>query len=212
MAVPREMTKAHKSITGHGTAKRLIKPPLNSANVIIPIDFCASAVPCAKATNAAEIAWPRRNILLSLKRLPWRAKRTSAISPKNPRTSPATGESTRAKTTALKPLTLTAPNPACASVAPTRPPINACVEEEGILKRHVKKDQPTEPNKPASSVSISICSELTSCLPIVSATLVETNAPSKLQTAARITAVFNESARVETQVATAFAESLIPLK
>ena len=100
--------------------------------------------------------------------------------------------------------------PAFASAAPIRPPISACDELDGIPSHHVRRFQAIAPIS-AASTSCSVA-RLVSMIPwpTVFATAVVTNAPARFATAAIRTATRGESARVETEVATAFAVSWKP--
>ena len=102
-------------------------------------------------------------------------------------------------------------SPAAAMPAPTSPPIRACDELDGRPSHHVKRFQAIAPNRPASTVCIVTRLVSSTPLPTVVATAVVTNAPTRFATDATATAIRGESARVETEVATAFAVSWNPL-
>ena len=101
-------------------------------------------------------------------------------------------------------------DPDCTSAAPTRPPINACEELDGSPSRHVIRFQTIAPISAASTVFSFARPVSMIPLPTVFATAVVTNAPARFATAAMSTARRGESARVETEVATAFAVSWKP--
>ncbi len=101
--------------------------------------------------------------------------------------------------------------PLAANAAPTTPPISACEELDGSPKYHVARFQTIAPINPAKITVVVIRSALTMPLAIVAATLIEMKAPTKFRIADRPTAVFGASARVEIDVATAFAVSWNPL-
>src|SRR5581483_5089970 len=98
----------------------------------------------------------------------------------------------------------------CAIAAPTRPPMSAWEEDDGSPRHHVIRFQTIAPISAASTVLVVARSESTIPLPIVFATAVVTNAPARFAAAAIATAVRGPSARVETDVATAFAVSWKP--
>src|SRR5207244_9615055 len=95
----------------------------------------------------------------------------------------------------------------CAIAAPTSPPIRACDELDGSPSHHVSRFQTMAPSSAASTVFVSVRPTFTIPLPTVFATAVVTKAPAMLATDAMATATRGESARVETDVATAFAVS-----
>src|SRR5215212_1299149 len=106
---------------------------------------------------------------------------------------------------------LIADEPAAAKVAPTTPPISACEDEEGSPTYHVSRFQKIAPISPAKTTVRVTSSGLTMPVAIVAATSSERNAPTKLRIAAIVTATRGAIARVEIEVATAFAVSWNPL-
>ena len=91
-----------------------------------------------------------------------------------------------------------------------RPPINACDELDGSPNHQVMRFQAIAPITAASTV-VSVASPVSMMpSPTVLATAVVTNAPARLATDAISTATRGDSARVETDVATAFAVSWKP--
>ena len=103
--------------------------------------------------------------------------------------------------------------PAEASAAPTRPPISACDDEDGMPKYQVTRFQTMAPMS-AASTTISPgrpCGASMMPLPTVEATSVPRNAPTRFITAAISSAVRGASARVDTEVAMALAASWKPL-
>ncbi len=96
------------------------------------------------------------------------------------------------------------------SAAPTSPPISACDELEGRPSHHVRRFQTIAPMSAASTVFSFARPVSIIPLPTVFATAVVTNAPARFATAATATASRGESARVEIDVATAFAVSWNP--
>src|ERR687887_2907280 len=94
--------------------------------------------------------------------------------------------------------------------APMSPPISACDELDGRPNHHVSRFHAIAPITAASTVC-SVASPVSMIpLPTVFATAVVTKAPARFATAATATAARGESARVETEVATAFAVSWKP--
>src|SRR6185312_16830201 len=113
------------------------------------------------------------------------------------------------------PWTLTADDPTSAIAAPIRPPINAWLELDGIVKYQVMRFQVMAPINAASTTASPSAPPVTagSTIPlaIVAATLIEMNAPTKFRHAEMITAVRGFSAPVAIEVAIAFAVSWNPL-
>ena len=101
-------------------------------------------------------------------------------------------------------------SPDCASAAPTSPPISACDDDDGSPSHQVSRFQTIAPSTAASTVFGVASPESMIPLPTVEATAVVTKAPARLAIAAIRTASRGESARVETEVATAFAVSWKP--
>src|ERR687886_659647 len=100
--------------------------------------------------------------------------------------------------------------PDCTSAAPINPPISACDELDGSPSHHVSRFHAIAPSSAASTV-FSVASPVSMIpFPTVFATAVVTNAPARFATAATSTAMRGESARVDTDVATAFAVSWKP--
>ena len=98
-------------------------------------------------------------------------------------------------------------SPDWTSAAPTRPPIRACEELEGSPNHQVRRFQAIAPNSAARMVLVLIRSAATMPVPTVVATAVVANAPTRFATEATSTASRGGSARVDTEVATAFAVS-----
>ena len=96
------------------------------------------------------------------------------------------------------------------SAAPIRPPISACDELDGRPSHQVRRFQAIAPTSAASTVFVVARFVSMMPLPTVVATAVVTNAPARLAIDAMSTASRGESARVETDVATAFAVSWKP--
>src|SRR5919197_644286 len=127
--------------------------------------------------------------------------------PRNPSTGGARAEKATLWTA---PCQATPFEPDWASAAPIRPPISACDELDGRPSHQVRRFQAIAPRSAASTVrSVARFVSMIPC-PTVFATAVVTKAPARLATAATRTADRGESARVETEVATAFAVSWKP--
>ena len=101
------------------------------------------------------------------------------------------------------------PKPAAEIAAPAIEPINACDELEGIPKYQVIKFQAIAESSAAriTSEPFSSVNGSTISFEIVLATPVKVNAPMKFITATHSTVIRGDSARVETEVAIAFAVS-----
>src|SRR5579875_3094148 len=100
-----------------------------------------------------------------------------------------------------------------ASAAPTRPPISACDEEDGSPKYQVSRFQAIAPPSAASTTSRPVVPDVGGGMmpdPTVFATFVEIRAPTTLNTADIASAIRGVRARVEIDVAIAFAESWKP--
>ena len=113
-------------------------------------------------------------------------------------------------TFSTSPEPLTAAAPSAANAAPTTPPIRACDELEGRPRYQVARFQVIAPIRPAKTIVVVIRSASTMPLATVAATSSEMKAPTKLRIDAMVTATRGASARVEMDVATAFAVSWKP--
>ncbi len=178
---------------------------------MIPIVFCASFVPCVKATKPPETSWSRRKTRLTIpgerRRISHVTETINAAAMK----SPAKGAiSEGISTLSVSPCHLTASTPEAAMVEPSTPPIRAWLELEGRPTYQVTRFHVIAPTRPARTTFSVIASASTIPDAIVAATLSETNAPTMLRTAALITAARGERARVETLVAIEFAVSWNP--
>src|SRR4051795_9202304 len=89
--------------------------------------------------------------------------------------------------------------------------MSACEDDDGRPKYHVARFQAIAPIRPAKTIVIEMESLLTMSLPTVAATFSDRNAPTKLNIAAKATAMRGGIARVEMDVATTFAVSWNPL-
>src|SRR5919202_5116253 len=101
-------------------------------------------------------------------------------------------------------------DPDWTSAAPINPPISACDDDDGSPNHHVSRFQTIAPITAASTV-FSVARPVSMIpFPTVFATAVVTNAPARFATAATATAARGERARVDIDVATAFAVSWKP--
>src|ERR687886_2663487 len=108
------------------------------------------------------------------------------------------------------PSPLMTPAPFATNAAPMRPPISACDELDGSPSHQVAMFQAIAPTRPANTTVVSTAAASTMPEPTVAATFSEMNAPAKFRTADSPTAKRGDIARVETDVAIAFAVSWKP--
>src|SRR4051812_29542717 len=100
--------------------------------------------------------------------------------------------------------------PSATNAAPMRPPISACDELDGRPTHHVARFHAIAPTRPAKTTVVVTAAGSTIPEPTVAATFSEMNAPAKFSTADRATAKRGDMARVDTEVAIAFAVSWKP--
>src|SRR3954452_12027674 len=108
------------------------------------------------------------------------------------------------------PSPLMAPAPSATNAAPISPPISACDELDGRPSHHVARFHAIAPTSAANTTVVVMAPASTMPEPMVAATLSEMNAPAKFRTADSRTANRGDIARVETEVAIAFAVSWKP--
>src|SRR3954447_4190309 len=113
-------------------------------------------------------------------------------------------------TFSTRPAPLTPFVPSAASMEPTTPPMSACDDDDGSPKYQVSRFQKIAPMSPANTISGVTRSACTMPVAMVAATASDRNAPTKLSVAAMPTATRGLIARVEIDVATAFAVSWKP--
>jgi hypothetical protein len=127
---------------------------------------------------------------------------------------PMTGDATSGmRTLPTIPSICQSPMPVAASTAPSKPPMRAWLEEEGMPRRQVSRFQAIAPT---SAAAMTTCPPtpgwvLTNPSPTVWATAVPVRAPAKLAVALMPMAKPGFSARVLTLVAIALAVSWKPL-
>src|SRR3954471_13199889 len=127
-------------------------------------------------------------------------------------TSASTGATSAGITTfSSSPSNCTPSTPTAATVEPTTPPISAWELEDGRPKYQVARFQEIAPISPANTICEVMSSALTMPEAIVAATASDRNAPTKFSADAIVTAERGPIARVEIEVATAFAVSWKPL-
>src|SRR5262249_43764128 len=137
---------------------------------------------------------------------------TSSISSRA-RTNPTSGDSTIAAVVLPTPLQTTAPSPALAVPAPTRPPISACELLDGIPASHVTTFHTIAPASAPKMTRGSTMSTSMMPVPTVCATCRPKNRKAmKLKKAAQATAYCGRSTRVDTMVAIELAASCRPLR
>jgi len=126
-----------------------------------------------------------------------------------PRTKPTRGESTIGRMTLSTMLPHCTTPPLAKRVAPTRPPNSAWDEDDGMPKYQVIRFHTMAPRTPANTTPrlSRPVGRVTRPSPTVFATLAPRWAPTKLPSAAMISATRGVNARVDTEVAMAFAAS-----
>src|SRR3954452_23612504 len=113
-------------------------------------------------------------------------------------------------TFSMIPSTLIASAPSATNAAPINPPISAWDELDGNPAHHVARFQAIAPTSPANTTVVVTAPASTIPDPTVAATFSEMNAPAKFRTADIATANRGDIARVDTDVAIAFAVSWNP--
>ena len=179
---------------------------------MMPIVFCASFVPCVKATKPPEIELQPAEDAVDQRRAPGGARSRAAhtMSAAAP-TMPRSGATSEGMSDVLdEPVPLDHVEPAAAIAEPTMPPMSAWLELEGRPRYQVIRFQVIAPTSPASTTSSVTASASTIPVATVAATLKETKAPATFRIAAVRTASRGESARVETLVAIELAVSWKP--
>src|SRR5919112_315649 len=114
-------------------------------------------------------------------------------------------------TFSMRPSPKIASGPSATNAAPTTPPISACDELDGRPSHQVARFHAIAPIRPANTAVVVIAPASTMPLATVAATFSEMNAPAKFRMADIATAVRGDIARVDTEVAIAFAVSWKPL-
>ncbi len=176
-----------------------------------PIVFCASFVPCVKATNPPETSWSRLKTRFTRPGARLRTTHMTASMSAAAPTIPKSGaRSDGIATFSTSPFHCTTPNPPAAMAEPTTPPMSAWLELDGRPRYHVIRFHVIAPTRPARTTSSVTTPGSTMSLATVAATSKETNAPATFRIAALRTAARGESARVETLVAIEFAVSWNP--
>ena len=126
---------------------------------------------------------------------------------------PTSGDSTMASTVLDSPLQTAAESPALATPAPTKPPISACDEDDGMPSAQVTRFQTMAPTSAAKITWASTIAGSMMPVPMVLATCSpNTMKAMKLKNAAQNTAYCGRSTRVETMVAIELAASCRPFR
>ena len=147
------MAEAAATITHSGSgASGSAYPPATSARKITPIVFWASWSPCPSASAEAETVCISRNPRSTLCGERRRKIHMIASIRRNAAVKPTRGEATIGMTT-LSTIVLQCTSAPAVSAAPTRPPINACDDEEGRPKYQVIKFHTIAPTSPASTIT-----------------------------------------------------------
>src|SRR6266571_3700750 len=137
---------------------------------MIPIVFWASLVPWPRLYAAAETSCSRRKSQST--RPGWVSLKIHTVASiiAKPTVSPITGASTMKTPILISPAPMSDPNPAFATAAPAKPPINACDELVGNPQYHVIRSQTMAPTSPARIIHWSTTFDSTTPLPTVLAT------------------------------------------
>ena len=133
---------AHANNTQSGMLNEDKFPVRTSPNVITPIDFWASFELFDKASMSIVITWRRRNNVFTFGDAFLKTVRRTPMT-KKPKTSPSRGPRKSGRITKAKPLVDMACGPFVINVAPSSPPIRACVEEDGMPRHQENRLQPT---------------------------------------------------------------------
>jgi hypothetical protein len=150
---------------------------------------------------------------LSFPGCPRRKIHNTASITRYPSRKPTSGDSTIGiAILSMIPFQYTTP-PGTSNVAPTSPPNRACEDDDGIPKYQVIRFHAIAPSRPANTSPSPLMplGGLITSLPTVAATCPPRNDPIRLPMAAMTSATRGVSARVETEVAIAFAASWNPL-
>ena len=180
----------------------------------MPIVFCASLVPWESENRLPVMIWPEPEAARDGARPQAPDDPVDDAGSRGPAaTNASTGATSAGMTTFSSEPVADArrwrPRPRTAT--PTTPPISACEDEDGSPKYQVSRFQEIAPIRPAKTIGSVTRSASTIPLAIVAATASDRNAPTKLRTAASVTATRGAIARVEIDVATALAVSWKPL-
>ncbi len=148
------MKNAHDRMTQNGTLESAgTAPAAMSASRMMPIDFCASLVPCASETSDAEPTWPQRNARVETSSGTSRVRRATAHVPTLATPTAMSGASSAGMSTFAATLQMTPCVPTAASTEPTTPPMRACDELDGMPSNQVRRFQVMPPTSPARTTS-----------------------------------------------------------
>src|SRR6476661_41347 len=98
----------------------------------MPMVFCASLPPCPRLYMDADINCMRRNHLSTRFGVERTNTQDTSTIIREPKIKPSSGDSTMNSMVLNKPLATREPVPDFATAAPTRPPISACDEDDGM--------------------------------------------------------------------------------
>jgi len=132
----------HANNTQNGIVKEDILPANSRPKAITPIDFCVSLELCDRASVSIVMTWSRLNKVFTFGWALLNEERRTFMTRK-PIPNPRIGAIIRGRITKTKPFKFIDSRPLVINVAPTRPPINECVEEDGIPRHQEKRFQLT---------------------------------------------------------------------
>ena len=99
---------------------------------MMPMVFCASLPPWPRLYAAADTSCARRNQVSTLRGVERTNTHDTSTIMIEPRMKPSSGEMTMNSTVLSRPPPTSAPVPDLATAAPTRPPISACEDDDGM--------------------------------------------------------------------------------
>ncbi len=99
---------------------------------MMPIVFCASLPPWPSEYAAADTSCSLRNRLSTFLGVDFTKIQATISMMIEPSTKPSSGATTMNATVLIRPPEISEPVPAFATAAPTRPPISACDDDEGM--------------------------------------------------------------------------------
>src|SRR4051812_21912061 len=99
---------------------------------MMPMVFCASLPPWPRLYDAADSNCKRRNHLSTRRGVERTNTHDTSSIMMEPKMKPSSGDKTINTTVLIKPAEISAPVPLLATAAPTRPPISACDDDDGM--------------------------------------------------------------------------------
>src|SRR6476469_5750338 len=116
-----------------GVASPAFDTPAKISSIqMMPMVFWASLPPCPRLYEAAETSCRRRNQVSTLRGGVLTKIQDTASITSEPRMKPSSGDRMIQVTVLSRPPPTRAPVPDLATAAPTRPPIRACEDEDGM--------------------------------------------------------------------------------